>query len=265
MKLLRKIVKFILLILHIFLGIILSFILFLPGLARYLSPNVSMRVVVWWSYVLCRICGLSIRQHGKWIDSPAIFVANHISWLDVFALLGSFHAIFVAKQEVVDWPLIGWLCQRVGTLFFRRGSGFAAMSLIVDKMVNTLQAGQKVFFFPEGTTTNGRQVQQFHARIFQAAVKAKVPVQPVALQYIDKEGKISGIAPYIDEDTLLSHLWRLFGETDLQIHIWFCDPITIEEKKRRTIAEEAYQQIVTALQQYNTESTDFQDLQTFSN
>ena len=52
---------------------------------------------------------------------PLLLVANHISWLDIFVVLASHPSVFVAKSEIRDWPLVGWLCARVGTLFIERG------------------------------------------------------------------------------------------------------------------------------------------------
>ena len=111
-----------------------------------------------------------------------MFVANHVSWVDIEMLHSQRMMGFVAKQEIRGWPLVGWLAARGETIFHQRGSQ-ESMGGVMHAMLARLQTGRPVGVFPEGRTRDGAEVGPFHARIFQPAVEAGVPVQPVALRY----------------------------------------------------------------------------------
>jgi 1-acyl-sn-glycerol-3-phosphate acyltransferase len=191
--------------------------------------------------------GLQIYCYGHITTTPTLFVANHISWLDIFALLATFPVIFVSKQEVANWPILGRLTRQVGTLFIQRGQ-FQAATATANKMSQALLNHQNVLFFPEGTSTKGIGVKRFHARLFQAAIQAGVPVQPIALRYPQGEG-INPIVPYIGKDIFISHVWRVLGEKKFTVELWFCPAIPVGDKRRRELADYAQQQILTRLQQ----------------
>lgn len=80
---------------------------------------------------------------------------------------------------------------------------------VVHHMTEALRNGDRIAVFPEGTTSDGRVLLPFHANLLQAAISANVPVQPAALRFVDKASGQPSYAPrYIDDDTLLSSLWR---------------------------------------------------------
>ena len=245
MKLLRRLLKLQLLIGHVLIGLLLAWLLF--SLRLPLSTHWSSMIVNGWSRQLCRIVGLQIRCYGHIATTPTLFVANHISWLDIFALLGTFPVIFVAKQEVAKWPILGRLTRQVGTLFIQRGQ-FQAAAATANQMSQALLNHKNVLFFPEGTSSEGVGVKRFHARLFQAAIQAGVPVQPIALRYPQNED-INRVVPYIGEDVFINHVWRVLGETKLTVELWFGPPVASKNKERRELADYAQQQILTQLQQ----------------
>lgn len=244
MKLLRSLLKLLLLIGHVLLGLLLSGLLFSPLL--HFPTRWSSAIVSRWSQQLCRIIGLQIRCYGHIANTPTLFVANHISWLDIFALLATFPVIFVSKQEVANWPVLGRLARQVGTLFIQRGRFQAAEA--ANDMSSALSSHKSVLFFPEGTSTNGVGVKRFHARLFQAAIQAGVSVQPIALHYPQDDG-YNQIIPYIDDDIFINHVWRVLGEQIVTVEIWFCPVISSCCKKRHELADYAQKQISSILQQ----------------
>ncbi|MEZ5673595.1 MAG: lysophospholipid acyltransferase family protein [Thiotrichaceae bacterium] len=197
---------------------------------------------------MCKILRIRIIYHGERCNSPTLFVANHISWLDVFALLGTFHVIFIVKQEVRSWFLLGYLVETVGNLFSWRSTTVLPKSN--HDLAVTLTQGYNVLFFPEGTTTDGSSMKRFHGRLFQCAIETGVMVQPIALRYPAGEG-VSSIAPFIGDDTFFDHIWRVFGETEIVLEIWFCPPIAAKEKKRNELAYYTHQYISYVLENKN--------------
>lgn len=167
-----------------------------------------------------------------------LLVANHISWLDVYIILATCPCRFVAKSEVLQWPLVGRLAVASGTLFISRQSPRDAVR-VVHQMAEHLQSGDTLAIFPEGTTSNGLQVLAFHANLFQAAISANAPVQPVALQFSDEATGQASLAPcYIDQDTLLSSLWRTVKAPPLRATLTFGTPQMPGARDRRALATE---------------------------
>jgi len=162
---------------------------------------------------LCRILGVRVKASGVARAGATLFVANHISWLDIFCIAAVCPTHFLAKQDVAAWPLLGWLCRRAGTAFIRRGGENGAAEAM-EQLAWRLRQGQRVLVFPEGTSTAGETVRRFYPRLFQAALLARCPVQAIALRYPHPDG-INGInraIPFVGDDELLPHLWRVLGE-----------------------------------------------------
>jgi 1-acyl-sn-glycerol-3-phosphate acyltransferase len=163
-------------------------------------------------------------------------VSNHISWLDILVLHGAQYCRFVSKSEVRRWPLVGALATGGGTLYIERASRRDAMR-VVHQMAASLQAGDIVAVFPEGTTTDGVDLLPFHANLIQAAVAVDAPVQPVGLQFLDTEtGAHSRSAAYIDDDTLVGSAWRLLSGPGVTAVVAYGAPQRAAGRDRRAWA-----------------------------
>ena len=254
MKLLRRLLKLPLLIGHVLIGLLLAQLLFSSRLP--FPTRCSSRIVGAWSRQFCRIVGLQIRCYGHITTTPTLLIANHISWLDILALLATFPVIFVAKQEIAKWPILGRLTRQVGTLFIQRGQFQTAAT--VNKMSQALLNHQSVLFFPEGTSTEGISVKRFYARLFQAAIQTGVSVQPIALRYPQGEG-INPVVPYVGEDIFINHMWRVLGEKKFTVELWCCPAIPVGDKGRRELADYAQQQILNRLQHLTRASSELSD------
>jgi 1-acyl-sn-glycerol-3-phosphate acyltransferase len=176
----------------------------------------------------------------------SLIVANHISWLDIYALNAARPMVFVAKAEVRHWPLIGWLAAKTDTVFLRRGScGHARrVNAQIDGLLN---AGRDVAIFPEGTTTDGTHLLNFHSALLQPAVDARRPVQPVALSYHDANGHRSLAPAYAGETTMHECLDAILACRSLTIRLRATPPIASQTKSRRELAHEAQYAIAFSL------------------
>ena len=122
----------------------------------------------WWLARLSRALPLRVKVYGELPRQPALWVSNHVSWLDI-PLLGALAPLtFLSKAEVRQWPLAGWLAEKAGTLFIRRGSGDSR--LINQRLAEQLHRGRNLLIFPEGTTTNGESLRTFHGRLMASAL-----------------------------------------------------------------------------------------------
>lgn len=203
------------------------------------------RMIRWWSLGLLRILGMRPRLHGKALPDPVLFVANHTSWIDITMVHSQRAACFVAKAEIAGWPLVGWLAKSGGTIFHRRGNNHS-LSTVMQAMGDQLRAGRSVAVFPEGGTGYNGVLKVFHARIFQAALDASVPVQPVALRFT-RDGRRILDAGFREHESFLQNILRLLGEPPMDAEVHFLTPVPLSPDARRRMADLAHERIDAAL------------------
>ena len=201
-----------------------------------------------WSRKLLAILSISVRERNAPGNLPerCLLVLNNISWVDIFVINARSPATFIAKSEIRDWPVVGWLCTLVGTLYIERGRPSATRKA-GRTIVAELEAGVLIAVFPEGTTTFGRSLEPFHAALFQPALDAAAAVQPVALRYLDAGGRHSDAAGYVGETSFLESVWTIVSTRHIVAELNFLDPIDGLGLTRRSLAERAEAAIVAAL------------------
>jgi len=237
-----------LLLLHILLGVVLC-----AGILSWNTHRVMVdgrepfahRMTRWWSSMLMRIFGLRSVRVGTPLPDPVLFVANHTSWIDIELLHSQRMACFVAKAEIARWPLVGWMAATGGTIFHRRGSNHS-LAVVMQTMVERLRSGRSVAAFPEGGTGYNGVLKVFHARIFQAALDAPVPVQPVALRFA-RNGRRVIDAGFREHEGFLANVVRLLGQAPLDAEVHFLAPVPAMPEARRRMAELSRERIGAAL------------------
>ena len=233
MKLLRRTFRLIRLFTHLLHGMLLTLLF-----SRRRQGDITARferIARWWSRRLCRILGLQVTVRGLPATGPALYVANHISWVDIPVLHGIAPAHLVSKAELRAWPLVGWLASRSGTLFIRRGERNAA-SETIERITWFLRRGRSILVFAEGTTGTGEAIKRFRPRLFAAATLSKRPVQPVAIRYPAEDEAINPLIPFVGDDAFVPHLLRLLGQRSIPVVITFCPVIASTGLDRRVLA-----------------------------
>lgn len=190
-----------------------------------------------WALRMLQILGVSLEVRGTPVaHGPVLLVANHISWLDILVLHAARFCRFVSKSDVKHWPLIGTLATGAGTLYIERDKRRDAVR-VVHHMAERLRAGDVIAVFPEGTTSDGTGLLPFHANLLQAPISAGVPVQPVALSFIDiATGGPSLAAAYLDDDTLVASVWRTLSAPPFIARLRFGEPEPAAGRDRRAWA-----------------------------
>ncbi len=198
-----------------------------------------------WSGMLVAACGISVayRQHDgagplTGLAGGSFIVSNHISWMDIFIIDSQCPASFVAKAEIASWPLVGTLVARTGNLFIERGKRHAVHRMI-ERIVHSLAAGARVAVFPEGTTSDGRRLLPFHANLVEAAVRARAPVVPVGLRYLDPSGAPSLAIQFVGETTFMQSLLAVLAEPGIRCEVHVLESISDPGLKRHDIVERA--------------------------
>jgi 1-acyl-sn-glycerol-3-phosphate acyltransferase len=189
-----------------------------------------------WNTRLLDLLGITVRASGIPNDGATLFVANHVSWLDIPVIISVRSMRFVSKSDVRAWPVIGWLVACGGTLFIERRSRRDAQR-VVHLVADALRAGDRIAMFPEGTTSDGHGVLPFHANLLQAAIAAGVPVQAITLCFSDADERISSAAAYIGDMTLMQSLWAVVSASDLTAHVVVLPALSPQGFERRPLAE----------------------------
>lgn len=215
-------------------------------LAPRLRPAARGDLIRRWARRLLRGLAIDVRLHGAPAPEATLLVANHVSWLDTYAIHTVHAARFVAKAEVGTWPVIGTIAHRFGTIFIRRRC-FRSAARTVGALAEALCRGEAVAAFPEATTSDGCDLLPFYPALFQAAVLTGARVQPVALRYRDTAGRRSAAAPYVGEMSIVDSVRRLLREPRLTVDVIFCAPIDPYGLDRRELAARSRAAIAAAL------------------
>lgn len=241
---LRAVVRLLRLIGHLLVGMAL---LLRHALARAIGrPLQSLPATVrWWYQRLLPILGIEVSKIAGTPTARTLIVANHVSWLDIPVLGSQIETDFLSKTEVRNWPLIGWMSAQVGTLFIKRG-GNQTQSLTAQ-IETRVREGRPVVIFAEGTTSDGRQVRRFFPRLLASAHQTGVPVQPVAIRYGTNSAP-DPIAPFVGEDSLVAHGWRVLRQPSIRVEIHFREPIPSGGVDRRSLAAQSRDAIAAALE-----------------
>ncbi len=229
--------------LHVALGLVVAWLIF---------PRVSAarqdHILRWWARGVLRALRVTPRVNGTppAMDGPGVLlVANHVSWLDIFAVHAVKPVRFVAKHDIHSWPVLGWLCAQTGTLFIERDRARHAVH-VIHAMRARMRDGLSVGIFPEGTSSPGHYLRSFHAALFQAAPAEGVAV-PVALRYLDAAGEPTRAAAYAEEITLAECIRNILSQPRLTVELNFGADLPVSGRSRRELAGAAQNVIATRL------------------
>ena len=208
--------------------------------------KVGHAAIRWWSRGLLRVFGMRVRGVGTPLAGGTMFVANHISWIDIIALHSQHMMGFIAKAEIRGWPVVGWITSHGETIYLHRGNA-NSLGDVMAEMSQRLRDGRAVAAFPEGGTRDGGELGPFHARIFTAAVDADAPVQPVALCF-GARCEAQQVVAFADGESFMGNFVRLLGEPPRPVAVCFLEPILhTEHAGRRAIATLARARIERAM------------------
>ncbi|MFF8815012.1 lysophospholipid acyltransferase family protein [Streptomyces pactum] len=165
--------------------------------------------------------GVTLDRRGGALSAPGptgtLIVANHISWLDIVALLAVEPVTMLAKRQVGQWPLVGTLVRRAGTLFIDRDS-LRELPATVARIAGLLRAGRSVMVFPQGVTWCQGTGGPFRRATFQAALDAGAPVRPVSLDYFQRR-RPTTVAAFVGDDDFAGSLRRVVRAADLSVRV----------------------------------------------
>ena len=206
------------------------------GLRRPVTPFVTQGV--------CKgalaILGIRLKTQGRPMRRRGAVVANHASWLDIFVMNAPQRIYFVAKDEIANWPGIGWLARATGTIFIRRSARDARAQKLTFEA--RLRAGHHLCFFPEGTSSDGIRVLPFKPTLFAAffteELAGLLSIQPVSVIYVAPKGRDSRFYGWWGDLGFAAHFLRVLAQPRQgRVELVFHPPVPIAEAgNRKTLA-----------------------------
>jgi 1-acyl-sn-glycerol-3-phosphate acyltransferase len=196
----------------------LTLFLALPLLAVPLPGRSKIQRI--YCRLMLRCIGVRITVSGGPIRnlSGVLVVSGHVSWVDIFAIGSVLPGSFVARADLVDWPALGFLARLLKVIPIERAN-LRGLPDVVRTVADRLRAGQTVVAFPEGTTWCGLGYGAFRPAMFQGAVDAARPVQPLRLTYHHRDGAPSTVPAFIGDDSLLASVRRVITARVTVCHV----------------------------------------------
>lgn len=221
------------------------------------TGSAPRRLTRLWHRGCCRVAGLRIRVVGlSERTQPTLFVANHVSYLDIPVLGSLVDAGFIAKREVAGWPLIGLIARIGRTVFVERRAAHATAQH--SQIAARLGARENLVLFAEGTSSDGGRVLPFKSALF-AAVERPPPglavrVQPVTIVYARLRGglpidyALRSLYAWYGDMELVPHLWAALGLPGVEVVVRFHPSVPAAEfESRKALALHAQRQVADGL------------------
>lgn len=236
---------------HVISGVVTLFIVFPSATLQTKRFHIQK-----WSVRLLKIFGIELRVTNPNIlpSVSCLLSSNHISWIDIHAINAFKPIRFVAKSEVENWPIFGWMAKQLGTVFIKRDSSRHA-HFVVGSMSEVLQS-ESVCIFPEGTSTDGDSVRPFKPNLFESAVIADVPVYTLAIRYLSKStGNRSDVPAFTGQMGLLESMSNILKHRNLIVELTFFPPpgaSPLQPRDRKWLALHSHEQIASYLSGANS-------------
>ena len=201
---------------------------------------------MWFLRFAARISGAKVKVHGTHLKRDVFYIANHVSWLDILSLAGACGTAFVAKAELENAPIVGWLSKINRTVFVKREARMSVANQI-NALKEALADNWAVTVFPEGTTTDGQSLLPFKTSMLSVLEPPPpgVMVQPVLIDY----GSVAEWIGWIGEEGGLNNATRVLSRKGtFPLHIHFLEPFSpAEYVGRKAIGIESRRRIEEAL------------------
>lgn len=206
-----------------------------------------------WARLLLRIIGIRVVPHRSDNDcsgSHYLFVCNHQSYLDIVVIASVFPTLFVAKKEVAQWPVLGWLARLGETIFVDRENAHSGVKCAY-RASRLLRDGVSIQVFPEGTTGDGSEVLPFRGLFFASAIRAQAQILPLTINFQAVNGetfddRTRDVLCWYGEMDFLRHFWNLLKIDSAEVSLMIHEPIKPSRIQRaKIIAQAAQQKVIT--------------------
>lgn len=214
--------------------ILIGYVLSIFGLDK-IAWAATIRYI--WAKKIIKILNMKLTVIGDPPIPPFFLVSNHLSYIDVWVLFASAKGSFVAKSDLRDWPVVGFVMATSGMIFVNRKLK-ADVRRVNDEIATKLTTAQGIFLFPEGTTSSGKEILPFKSSLFQFAAQKNIAVTSAAISYStpDDPEFASKSLCWWDETPFLPHFWTLLKTDRFEASISFSSE-QIQNSDRKYLAK----------------------------
>lgn len=228
-------------------GFYLLWLLVAPVVFLFAQPRRRWRNFIFrnWARTIVRVLGIKIRTHAIVPATPFFLVSNHLSYLDIVVLASQLDCVFIAKREVRSWPVFGLLSRSMETIFIDRTRA-ADIPRVNALIADTLQQGQNIVVFPEGTSTKGADVLPFKPSLLEPAARGNFPVAYASISYRTPPEEVPAHLSvcWWGAMTLMPHLWGVFRLSAIDATVTFGRE-TLRAADRKELARRLHEAVTT--------------------
>lgn len=228
--------------------IALALLVFVPLHYLYRIVSYGSPFPMWFLGLTGWIVGARVERYGTPLRRDVFFISNHVSWVDILTIAGASGTAFVAKAELAEAPLVGWLCRLNRTVFVKRENRLGVADQI-NHLREALMDNWSVTVFPEGTTTDGHSLLPFKSSMLSVLEPPPpgVLVQPIVLDY----GPVAEWIGWVGNESGVNNFKRVLSRKgSFRLGIHFLEPFSPEEYRgRKAIAAKAREEIEAKLQE----------------
>ena len=179
--------------------------------------------IAWMQWMSRRFLALlhcKVKIVGK-VPESGLIACNHLGYVDILVIGSVCPAVFVAKSDVREWPIFGWLASRAGTIFVSRNAP-AQVASQLSQMKQPLNEGRPVVLFPEGTSSDGSSVLPLRSSLFESVIATGSNITPTAIGYdMGGQGSVGSEIAYWGDHVLLPHLINLLSKDSFTAQLAF--------------------------------------------
>jgi 1-acyl-sn-glycerol-3-phosphate acyltransferase len=172
-----------------------------------------------WSVRLLHWFNVALMVEGA-PPAAGLIVSNHVSYLDILVFSAAAPCVFVSKKEVRSWPGVGWAATMAGCVYIDRERRSATRA-IQPQMHAALSGGSRLVLFPEGTSSDGKQLLPFRSSLLQPAVADGAPITAAYVHYEIDDGDTAFDVCYWGDMTLFAHALKLFTKAGVRATLRF--------------------------------------------
>lgn len=187
-----------------------------------------------WGKSILFVCGIKVQKNRIPVTGDFIIMPNHRSYLDIFLIAAYTPAAFVAKAELLSWPLLKTGGRITNTIFVSR-TDLKSLISTMRRIKSSVEDKIPVAIFPEGTTSKGPLTRPFKNGSFKIAADAQITVIPVAIHYKDDRDS------WVDDDSFIGHFLKQMGKPVTKVSVCYGSPLYSPDNK--TLQKETREQI----------------------
>ena len=190
---------------------------------------------------MLRVFASNVEATGP-LPKAGLLVSNHLSYVDILLIASLTPAVFVSKDEVRHWPVLGWFSRMSGTLYIRRERR-SDVARTAEEIREVMREGHLVVLFPEGTSSDGRQVLPFKSSLLEPATGTDHELFAGHISYAITEGSLENDVCYWGEMAFFPHAVKLLTRPRVTVKVRF-SRVKASEASRKELARQLYAEVV---------------------